>query len=68
MASKRYAEADRTVCVACGTCQSVCPKRAAAVVKGRWAEIDRSLCVGCGLCANACPANCIKLTERSDLS
>lgn len=64
MASKRYAKVARNVCVACGTCEAVCPKQAAAVANGCWAEIDSKLCVGCGLCARACPANCIELTER----
>lgn len=66
MASKRYAEVDRAVCVACGTCASVCPKQAAAVPNGCWAVVDRAVCVGCGLCARACPANCIALVERTD--
>lgn len=66
MASKRYAKVRRPVCVACGTCASVCPKGAAAVRDGCWAEIDPGLCVGCGLCARACPAGCIDLEERVD--
>ncbi len=65
MASRRYAAVDRAVCVACGTCASVCPKQAAAIPQGRWAEIS-SACVGCGLCARACPAGCIALVERTD--
>ena len=65
MASKRYATVDRTVCVSCGACQSVCPKQAAAVVNGCWAEVDSILCVGCGLCARHCPAGCITLLERT---
>lgn len=66
MASKRYAEVDRAVCVACGTCVSVCPKQAAGIPDGRWAEIKPAVCVGCGLCAKACPAGCIALVERMD--
>lgn len=66
MASKRYARADRAVCVACGACASVCPRQAAAVLHGCWAEIDPAACVGCGLCAKTCPAGCIALVERAN--
>ena len=65
MASKRYAAVDQRVCVACGTCASVCPKRVAVIADGCWAEIDRDACVGCGLCARSCPAGCITLKERA---
>lgn len=64
--AKRYARVDRAVCVACGTCASVCPKGAAKIPDGCWAEIDAGTCVGCGLCAKACPASCIALAERTD--
>ena len=64
MASKRYAQVNRKVCVACGTCLRACPRGAIAVVKGCYAAIDPAVCVGCGLCAKACPADCIELKER----
>ena len=64
MASKRYAQVNRKVCVACGTCLRGCPRAAIAVVKGCYAEVDPAVCVGCGLCAKACPADCIELKER----
>ena len=64
MLARRHAVVNPKNCVACGTCESVCPRRAAAVVHGCRAEIDINLCVGCGRCASSCPANCIQLVER----
>ena len=66
MASKRYAEVDQAVCVACGTCVAVCPKEVTGIPDGCWAVINSEVCVGCGLCAKACPAGCIALVERTD--
>lgn len=65
MASKRYAEVNQEVCVACGTCAFICPMEAADIPDGCWAEIDPAVCVGCGACAKACPAGCIDLVERA---
>lgn len=64
MASKRYAQINRKICVACGTCLRVCPRGAITVVKGCYGAVDAAVCVGCGLCAKACPADCIELLER----
>lgn len=63
MAEKKYMQVDRDNCVACGSCENVCPKKAARVYKGCYAKVDRELCVGCGLCANACPTGCITLVK-----
>jgi ferredoxin len=62
--SKRFASADKKVCVACGSCVLVCPKQAITVVKGCYANVDKDLCVGCGRCAGICPAGCISVKER----
>ena len=40
-------------CVACGTCQSVCP--ADAIKEGDIYSIDPDTCLDCGTCADACP-------------
>ena len=44
-------------CVACGTCQSVCP--ADAIKEGDIYSIDADLCLDCGTCADACPTGAI---------
>lgn len=67
MKSKKYAETDRTYCVACGTCMRDCPKGAIRIVKGCYAFCDSEICVGCGKCAKACPTGCISIIERGEL-
>ena len=62
--AKRYAEADKTVCVSCGACVKVCPKTAICIQSGCYAVVDRERCVGCGMCQKTCPAVCITLKER----
>ncbi len=44
-------------CVACGTCQSVCP--AEAISEGDIFTIDPDTCLDCGTCADACPTGAI---------
>ncbi len=66
MRSKRYAEADRGNCVACGTCLRDCPKGAVHIVKGCYASVDSDICVGCGKCAKVCPTGCISVIERGE--
>ena len=64
MPSRRHAVVNPRNCVACGTCENVCPRHAALVVHGCRAEIDIELCICCFICAASCPANCIELVER----
>lgn len=65
MLSKKYAEADKNRCVACGACMKACPKEAIRVWKGCYAKTEEERCVGCGKCAKVCPADCITLKERA---
>lgn len=44
-------------CVACGTCQSVCPT--GAISEGDIYSIDPDVCISCGSCAEACPNEAI---------
>jgi heterodisulfide reductase subunit A len=42
-------------CIACGTCETVCPYGAIEVNKEKMvAEVNAGLCKGCGSCAAAC--------------
>ena len=50
-------------CVACGSCESICPKKAIAVTRGVCAVVAVEKCVGCGKCADVCPAGVITLSE-----
>ena len=48
-------------CIACGTCQSVCP--AEAITEGSSYSINANLCLECGTCADACPVGAIHVGE-----
>lgn len=64
MKAKKYAKVNRQVCVACGSCEPVCPKQAMHVVRGCYADADKELCIGCGKCTKICPVGCIETVER----
>ncbi|EWM52401.1 4Fe-4S binding protein [Ruminococcus flavefaciens] len=65
---KRKAIVDTSLCVACGCCVKVCPRKAISVPHGVYAEADQKLCIGCGKCAIECPASIISLEERNNES
>ena len=44
-------------CVACGTCQAVCPT--GAISEGDIYVIDPDTCIDCGTCAENCPNEAI---------
>ena len=44
-------------CVACGTCQRVCPVE--AISEGEIYHIDPDTCIECGSCAEVCPSEAI---------
>ena len=67
MVSKRYATVDKTICVACGACEKVCPLGAVKVHKGCFARVDKDKCVGCGKCEKVCPANSITMESRENI-
>ena len=62
--SKKLAVVGRD-CVACGSCERVCPMGAIKVAWGIAARVNGDKCVGCGKCAKACPAAVIEVVERS---
>ncbi len=45
------------ICVACGTCQPVCPVE--AISEGDIYHIDPDKCIECGSCAEVCPTGAI---------
>ena len=47
-------------CDRCGTCVSLCHKRALKIENQRL-FIDEDLCVGCGLCVKKCPKEVLGL-------
>ena len=44
-------------CIACGTCQPVCPVE--AISEGEIYHIDPDPCISCGSCAQVCPSDAI---------
>lgn len=46
-------------CVACGSCQDVCPVE--AISEGDIYVIDADTCIECGACADQCPMSAIVL-------
>lgn len=51
-----YVITDR--CIACGTCQPVCPVE--AISEGEIYVIDPDTCISCGSCASVCPNDAIE--------
>ncbi len=47
------------MCVACGSCKSVCPVAAISQASSGKYEIDPALCISCGSCAAVCPVGAI---------
>lgn len=64
MPSLNVVEVKKQLCVACGACSKVCPKRAITIWKGCYAMVNEELCVGCGICGRTCPVGCIIKKER----
>ena len=65
-AIKKRAVVQTEDCVACGSCEKVCPRKAIAIYKGLFAEVEESRCVGCGICVKACPAAIIELNVKEE--
>lgn len=61
----RKAVVEREICVACGACTKVCPRKAISIWKGCFAAVESESCVGCGKCEKTCPASCITI-ERGE--
>lgn len=54
----------RKNCVACGVCESVCPKEAVKIKNGIKAVVDINTCIGCDICVNSCPTGIIDKIEK----
>jgi len=54
---------DKTKCIYCGGCTSVC-KANALELKETFIEWDKNKCVFCGSCAKFCPAGAIKIEKK----
>jgi ferredoxin len=55
---------DSQKCSGCGTCETVCPFKAASLLQDESrATIDLEVCFGCGVCINRCPEGAISFVE-----
>jgi heterodisulfide reductase subunit A len=64
------AKLDDAVCIGCGTCVSVCPYGAFALVEVEEGKVksklNEILCEGCGACAVACPSGALSIKHYTD--
>ena len=58
-----YAQADASLCSACGTCETRCPMDAISLETGA-AAVARSHCIGCALCVGTCPSEALALHRK----
>jgi len=55
---------DHSKCIACGTCDRVCPEGICYKTKDGKYDNDLEYCKGCGMCAEECPVKCIKMIKE----
>ena len=48
---------DQSKCIACGTCDVECQRKAVVISETGRFSIDEEKCVDCGICANVCPVD-----------
>jgi heterodisulfide reductase subunit A2 len=68
LAPTQVASVDRTVCVGCGVCETVCLHGAVTLSSHTPARaaVDGNMCRGCGICAAECPSGAIQIGGFSD--
>ena len=52
---------NKSKCIGCGACESVCPVGAIKLDANGKSEIDTNVCIKCGACENLCPVEAIKI-------
>ncbi len=58
-------KADRTKCIYCGGCVSVCPVNAITLKETR-IEVDANKCIDCGACIKFCPVGALEKVEKTE--
>ncbi|MFQ3548703.1 MAG: 4Fe-4S binding protein [Armatimonadota bacterium] len=55
---------DEEICVACGTCESVCPASPNVFkVEEKSKVVNPDSCIECGVCETSCPVGAINLKD-----
>lgn len=54
---------DKTLCIGCGACASICPVGAISFDGDGKAVIDEETCIKCGACESVCPTSAIKIFD-----
>lgn len=51
------------LCVGCGVCEDICPKRCIIIQKGKLnvPKVDENACINCGLCRKVCAGKGIRI-------
>ncbi|WP_051676015.1 4Fe-4S binding protein [Ureaplasma canigenitalium] len=63
--SKQIAIVDRSLCISCGACESVCPVDAIHIDEDGKAWADEK-CISCGACCLVCPVGCITMGKMEE--
>ena len=61
---------DKSKCVGCSACASICPKKCITMKEDEegflYPLVDQQICVNCGLCEYACPVYSVHFESRSE--
>lgn len=57
---------DKSKCICCGSCVSVCPVGAITFGPDGVPNLNKELCIQCGACQSVCPTQAIDLNKQSN--
>jgi ferredoxin len=55
---------NKSKCIGCGACTSVCPVEALFLNESGKSSVDLKKCIGCGACTSVCPVGAIDLVNE----
>jgi ferredoxin len=55
---------NKSKCIGCGACTSVCPVGALSLDNSGKSTVDLKKCIGCGACTSVCPVEAIELVDE----